>query len=200
MGANLYDEALTAKIKNWTEKADVHIYGPNESRRLVEVLADESGDKPIKLPIISISRVGGYQILNHNKKRLTYDGMMYESTEGKSISLNAIPISINYQIDVWCRYLQEADAYMRNLLFNIINFPTLEITIPYNSKSIEIKHFSNIRIVTDVLDNSGENRIFSGQFSRLGIGISIDDAYLWDTRVKDNLIIDFNFDETNLKE
>ena len=60
-------------------------------------MADESGDKPIQLPILSISRIGVYDILNSNKKRFTYDGMMYDATIEKSVQLNAIPIQLSYQ-------------------------------------------------------------------------------------------------------
>jgi len=196
MGVYLYDEALTAKIKNWTEDTNIHIYNPNESRRLIEVMADENKDQPIQLPILSITRIGGYDILNSNKKRMTYDGLMYDSTLEKSVTLNAIPININYQLDVWTRYYKEADAFMRNLIFNIINFPVLQITIPYNGRNIP--HKSAIRIITDVVDNSDDNRLSIGQFSRLSIGISIDDAYLWDTRIRDTISIGFEIDETNL--
>ena len=94
-----------------------------------------------------------------------------------------------------CRYFEEADAYMRNLIFNIINFPKLSVIIPYNSDSITIEHNSSIRIVTDVLDISSERRLVPGQFTRLAIGISIDDAYLWDTRIRDNISINFEVDE-----
>lgn len=198
MGVYLYDEALLVKIKNWTESTNVHVYGPNESRRLIEVMADENGDKPIQLPIISISRVGGYDIINSNKKPMTYDGLMYDATIEKSIMLNAIPINVSYQIDVWTRYFKEADAYMRNLIFNIINFPMLKITIPYNKNSRAIEHNASIRIITDVVDNSDDNRLSIGEFSRLSIGISIDDAYLWDTRVRDNVSITFEVDENDL--
>ena len=198
MSVKLYDDALTAKIKNWTENTDIHIYAPNESRRLVEVIADENYDKPIQLPIISISRVGGYEILNSNKQRMTYDGLMYESNRAKSVSLNAIPININYQIDVWTRYFEEADAYMRNFIFNIINFPKVPIIIPYNSDVRQIEHYASIRIVTDVTDKSDEMKIVPGQFTRLSLGISIDDAYIWDTRIRDNISISFEVDESNL--
>lgn len=196
MGVYLYDEALVAKIKNWTESTNIHIYGPNEERRLIEVLADESKDNPIQLPLLSISRVGGYDILNSNKKRSTYDGMMYDSTLEKSVTLNAIPINISYQIDIMTRYLKEADAFMRNLIFNVINFPMLKVIIPYNGRNIE--HNASIRIITDVMDNSSANRLNIGQFSRLSLGISIDDAYLWDTRIRDNISIGFEVDESNL--
>lgn len=85
---------------------------------------------------------------------------------------------------------------MRNLVFNIINFPMLEVIIPYNDRSIH--HKSAIRIITDVTDNSDDNRLSIGQFTRFSIGISIDDAYLWDTRIRDNISIGFEIDESNL--
>lgn len=191
MSITLYDEALTAKIKNWTENTNVHIYGVNDVRKLVETIADEEGDKPLQLPIVTISRASGYQIVNTNKKPMTYDGKMIEANVEKSVNLNAIPINITYQIDVWTRYLKEADEYMRNFIFNIINFPKVEIGLEYND--VHIVHYSSIRIVTDVMDNSDAGfKITTGQFSRLSLGISIDDAYLWDTRIRDNIVIDEN--------
>lgn len=119
---------------------------------------------------------------------------MLDSTSEKSLNLNAIPINVTYQLDVWTRYFKEADAYMRNLVFNIVNFPTLPVYIPYNGENIE--HFANIRIITDVLDNSEANRQSVGQFTRLSIGIGIDDAYIWDTRINNNIAIisDVDFD------
>ena len=196
MGAYLYDEALVAKVKNWTENTDIHLYGPNEYRRLIEVIADETKDRPIELPILSISREDGYEILNPQKQPLTYDGLTLSAHKEKSLILNAIPISLKYKIDVLSRYEKEADAYMRNLIFNIINFPTLSITIPYNSDSAkDIVHNSFIRIVTDVANTSDQGRLSIGQFTRLTIGISIDDAYLWDTRVRDNISIEWEFIE-----
>ena len=41
---------------------------------------------------------------------------------------------------------------MRNFVFNIINFPTLDITIPYNN--LNYTHTSNIRLTGSVEDNS----------------------------------------------
>lgn len=182
MSLDLYDRALIAKINSWTNKTDIHLYGPDETQNLIEVIADESGDKALQLPIISISRTVGYEILNPNKKVLTYDGMLMDATDTKSINLNAVPINLLYQIDVWTRYQKEADEYMRNLIFNLINYPTLKVIIPYNQANLE--HNATLRIATDVLDNSSSNRLATRQFTRISIGISIDDAYLWDTRVR----------------
>ena len=100
--------------------------------------------------------------------------------------LQAVPIGIGYQIDVYTRYLAEADEYARNLVYNIINYPKLTIEIPYENSKLQ--HDANIRILSDVEDNSDiPERLISGQFSRFTIGINIDDAYLWDVRIKDNL-------------
>ena len=189
MSAHFYDTALVNKFKKWIENTQVSLLGPEDTRRLFEIVADKSNDSAIQLPLISLRRIGGYTILSKNKKPLTYDGKMLQSTIERSISLNAIPIDLRYQVDVFTRYYKEADEYMRNIIFNLINFPMLQIEIPY--EGIDIQHDSSIRIVSDVADNSAINeRLSLGQFTRLSLGISIDDAYLFDARVRDNYLID----------
>ena len=121
MSVCIYDEALLAKLKSWTEKTQIQVLGIDETSRLFQVIADTTNDTPIKLPLIALSRQSGYEILNVNKKPLTYDGADLSTTYDKSLQLNAIPILINYQLDVYTRYLKEADSYMRELIFNIIN-------------------------------------------------------------------------------
>lgn len=177
MSVTLYDKALVDKFKRWTKDTNLHVYTPENARRLTEVLSDERRDKPIQLPILSIVRQPGYEIVNANKKTLSYDGHLLGATEEKSLTLNAVPINILYQIDIWTRYLSEADEYMRNLIFNIINYQDLIINIPYNNYIIP--HRSNIRIITDVLDTSDNiPKLVADQCAKLSIGISIDDAYI----------------------
>lgn len=187
MSLELYDRALVAKFNNWTYKTNIHLYGPDETRQLIEMIADTTGDKPLTLPIVSISRPAGYEIINMNKRVLTYDGLMTDSNTKRSISLNAIPINILYQVDVWTRFQKEADEYMRNIIFNIINYPTLQIDIPYNKANLV--HNSSIRLVSSVVDSSSSYKLLAHQFTKLSIGISIDDAYLWDARVRNNLTL-----------
>ena len=64
MSAYYYDTALLEKIKKWTDGTNITITGVNETKRLFEVVADGNQDKPIKLPLIAITRNGGYTILN----------------------------------------------------------------------------------------------------------------------------------------
>ena len=188
MSTKLYDDQLVAKLKEWSQKTKIEVYGPSETRRLFEVIADQNDDKPITLPIICLTRAGGYEILNMNKRPLTYDGLTKDATIEKSLQINAIPINIPYQLDVYTRYYEEADNYMRDIIFNIINHPTFEITIPYNDTNLV--HNANIRLASNVENNSDiPERMIPGQFSRLTIDISLDDAYLWDARVRNNYLI-----------
>ena len=188
MAVRFYDEALVAKLKKWTQDTDVTLLGVNETKRRFEVLADKNNDQPIKLPLITLSRNGGYTILSKNKKPLSYDGNTFVRSSDKSALLNGIPISIQYQIDIYTRYLEEADEYARNIVFNIVNYPKLNIEIPY--EDLGLTHDANIMLSSDVDDNSDiPERLIPGQFTRLTIGIVIDDAYLFDVRIKKNLSI-----------
>ena len=188
MSVYLYDEALLKKFQKWTRDTQVQLTGVNETKRLFEVVADKNNDKEFKLPLITLSRNGGYTILQKYKQPKSYSGATMIQTDSYGAKMNAIPISISYQIDVYARYLQEADEYARNLVFNIINYPKLQVELPYESSGL--KHDGNIRLETDVEDNSDiPERLISGQFTRFTIGINIDDAYLFDVRLQDNLSI-----------
>ena len=189
MGVRLYDEALLEKLKKWTAGTQTMLTGVNETRRLFEVLADKLNDKNIQLPLIALSRSGGYTILNKNQRPLAHHGNALLVNDQRGAILNAIPISIQYQLDIYTRYLDEADEYARNFIFNIINYPKLNIQIPYENLQV-LSHDANIKVTSDVEDNSDiPERLIPGQFTRLTLGISIDDAYLFDVRIKDNLSI-----------
>ena len=189
MAVYLYDEALVNKIKAWTQHTDIHVYGPGETSRLFETLSDVNNDEPIKLPLISISRPGGFTVTNPNKQPLSFDGITKEASYEKSLMINAIPIEISYQIDVYTRYQKEADEFVRNLIFNIINFPVVTIKIPYNNADIE--HDSSLQLQGEIEDNSDvPERIVSEQFYRYTLNVSLSDAYLWDIRVRDNVHVE----------
>lgn len=184
MSVGLYDEALVEKLSAWTKDTAASILSPNDTRRLFETIADTTNDSPLKLPLIALRRSGGYTLLNTSKKPLTFDGLTLAATHEKAKQLNAVPISIPYQIDVYTRYLDEADEYIRNLVFNIINYPKLDIVIPYNNE--DYVHHANMTLGNDVSDNSDiPERLISGQFTRHSLSISIDDAYLFDVRYRD---------------
>ena len=111
---------------------------------------------------------------------MTYDAhkLIGSQDDSKSVQLNAIPITLNYQLDVVTKFYDEADEYIRNFVFNIINYPKVQINIPYNG--IDYKHNSSIVLDPNIVDNSDNpQRLFQGQLNDWSIKFSIDNAYLF---------------------
>ena len=188
MSIKLYDDALLKKLQNWTQDTSVLLTGVNESTSLFSTMIDSNNDKPIQLPLIALSRPDGFVIEEKYKQPKSYNGVKVAYNEQRSAKLNAIKISIPYRIDVYARYQEEADEFIRNIVFNIINYPVVKVDIPYHD--LGLSHYSNIRISSDVEDNSDiPERLITTQFKRYTIEIVIDDAYLFDVKVKDNLTI-----------
>lgn len=178
MAIRYYDEALVEKIKSWVKDPNMRVLSPNDSTRLFQLKADLNNDKPLTLPFIAISRDSDIEIINTNKHALTYDGAHLEVDEDKSKQLNAIPIKISYQLDIYTKYFAEADEYLRNFIFNLINYPRLSIEIPYNNS--KITHNFTIQLDSTVSDNSDiPERLIAGQFTRMSLKFYIDDAYLF---------------------
>ena len=193
MSIGLYDDAFVKKLQSWTKNSKLQVVGPNDTKRLFEITADTTNDSPITLPMISLKRPGGFTILHTIKHPLSFDGATLDATYEQAKQMNMIPISIPYQIDVYTRYLNEADEYIRHLVFNIINYPKLDIVIPYNNENYI--HHSNIRLAGEVDDNSDiPERLISGQFVRMSMRIDIDDAYLFDVRYRDVYSIESGFE------
>ena len=185
MAVSYYDNSLLEKIKKWVNDPNMKITGPDETKRLFSYYADINDDSPINLPLVALRRSRDVEILSTNKKPLTFDGATIEANGKNSAQLNGIPISIKYQLDIYTRYFEEADEYVRNFIFNFINFPKLNITIPYNGANIE--HTSNIRLEPTVADNSDiSERLAPGQFTRLTLSLYIDDAYIFDYKFRKN--------------
>lgn len=189
MSIRFYDDAITKKINNWTKNAKILVTSPNETRRLFEVLADENNDSEIKLPLIAIRRNPSFDILHTQKRALTFNAATIARNDAKTIKLNAIDVSVSYQIDIYTRFFEECDEYVRNFIFNIINYPKLEVVIPYRDSNLV--HVSNIRLSNSVDDNSDiPERLIPGQFTRQTLNIYVDDAYIFDVRVRDNISLE----------
>ena len=174
------------------------ILKPSESSRLFQLKADESGDKPLTLPLIAISRDNDFEIISTSKKALTYDGGHLEVNCKESEVLNGIPIRLSYQLDIYCKYFAEADEYMRNFVFNIINYPNLHIEIPYNDANVI--HDSTLLLESTISDTSDiPERLISGQFTRLSLRLTIDDAYLFSVPFMKNWNIEYT-DEIKVQD
>ena len=178
MAIRYYDEALADKIKSWVKDPRLTILKPEESTRFFEMTLDKTLDKTLTLPLISISRDKNIEILNTQKQAKTFDGFSAVKQQSLAVPINVIPILINYQIDIYARHMSEADEYLRNFVFNFINYPKLEIELPYND--LKIRHKSNLHLDSNISDNSDiKEHLFPDQFTRFTLKVMIDDAYLF---------------------
>ena len=74
--------------------------------------------------------------------------------------------------------MEQADEYVRNFVFNFINYPGIIIKIPYNDSPLVYTSF--ITLQDTITDNSDiPERLVPGQFSRLTLNIALNDAYLF---------------------
>lgn len=198
MAVRFYDEALKNKIQDWIKDPNIKVLSPNDTNRLFQIKSDETGDKPITLPLISLSRDSSVRIRNANKRVMSFDGVRVRAVDnktkeeinpGRAYKLNAVPVAITYQLDIYTRYYEEADEYARNFLFNLINYPKLTIEIPYNN--VSLTHDSNINIDNSIEDNSDiPLKLFPDQFYRWTFTLTIEDAYIFSVPLKENILID----------
>lgn len=165
MAVRFYDDALCNKIQKWIKDPDMKVLKPNETNRLFSMKADEKNDEPLSLPFVAISRANDIELDYPHKKPLSFDGLKLEANETYGIKLNAIPMRLQYQLDIYTRYAEEGDEYLRNFIFNLVNHPTIIIDLPYND--LWIQHRSNIRLSSQVSDSSDiPERLVGDQFTR----------------------------------
>ena len=178
MSFTLYDRAVTEKIKKWILDSNMVVLSPNETRRLFTWKATTDRDKPLTLPLISINRNRDVSIKTTSKQMLSHRGKIFNSEKGVSDHLNAIPMTLSYVINIYTRYLEEADEYVRNFVFQLINYPKIEIQIPYNNS--QLTYTSYLTLQPEISDNSDiPERLIAGQFSRMTLAITLNDAYLF---------------------
>lgn len=196
MAIRYYDEALANKINSWLPKSKnrkIQVLKPDEVKRLFVIEADERNDKPIQLPLIAISRETQIDVMHPTKRAMSFDGMMLKSDGKHTLQLDAIPISLTYQVDIYTRHFDEGDELLRELIFKIINNPQLTVTLPYNNQNLI--QVCAMKMQGRVEDTSSiSERLFSGQFTRWTMRIDIDGAYLYSIPYVDNVKVDYELE------
>lgn len=181
MAISYYDEAITQKIKGWlADSSKLRVLSPDESTRLIQLAAEDSNDKPLKLPLISISRNKDIEIESAIKQNKSFDGWIIDKDvlTSKAVHLNVIPVKTTYQIDIYTKKRIEADEYVRQYLFKLINNPQIIIDIPYNNYFV--RHTANLRVLNTVSDTSDiPTHVFAGQFYKWTIQLELQDGFLF---------------------
>lgn len=133
MAIRYYDDIIAAKLKKWIpDNSKLRVLKTDETKRLFETKADDTNDKPIKLPFISLSRSNDIELLSSIKNFRSFNGLTISKTQESTLQMNVIPIKVEYQLDIYTKTYEEGDEYLRNFLFKLINNPQIVIDIPYN--------------------------------------------------------------------
>lgn len=172
-----YDESIVNDLRTITKMSDktIYIIPPSEYFDLVSMMNSDN----IKLPLISLSRPG-WSLQDKKPQAMIFEGKnILDDTENDLVrNLQAIPIEIDYQLDVWTNNRLENDMIMRELIWNYTLNPTLEVKIPY--KDSNYRHTFNIFFNSDVEDNSDiQEHKNLGRLFRQTITFYTNDAYLW---------------------
>ena len=188
MAISYYDDAVTAKIKGWlADNSNLRVLNPDETKRVVELHAEDSGDKPLQLPLLAISRNKELEITNTIKQNKSFDGLIIQqdAANAATVHMNVIPVKTLYQLDIYTKKQLEADEYVRQFLFKLINNPQIIVEIPYNN--YVIKHTANLRVLNSVSDTSDiPSHLFPGQFYRWTIQLELQDGFLFSIPYKKN--------------
>lgn len=181
MAISYYDEAVTQKIKGWlADSSKLRVLSPDESSRLIQLNAEDTDDQAFKLPMIAISRNKDIEITSAIKQNMSFDGLIIDKDAAKSetVHLNVIPIKTTYQIDIYTKKRIEADEYVRQYLFKLINNPQIIVEIPYNNRIV--RHTANLRVLDTISDTSDiSTHIFPGQFYKWTIQLELQDGFLF---------------------
>lgn len=188
MAIGYYDDAITQKIKGWlADSSKLRVLAPEESNRLIQLNAEDTNDAPLTLPLIAISRNKDIEIESTIKQNKSFDGLIIgkDIKTATTVHLNVIPIKTTYQLDIYTKKRIEADEYIRQYLFKLINNPQIIIEIPYNN--LLVKHTANLRVLNTVSDTSDiTTHIFPGQFYKYTIQLELQDGFLFSIPQKKN--------------
>ena len=199
MACRYYDDLIVEKLKrSLPDKSKLRVLKPDESKKFFELTADDNADAEFKLPLIAVSRNNDIELTLNIKNQSSFDGLKlpfgkytkanaddFTKMPDGTYQLNVIPITLQYNIDIYAKKYEECDEYVRQYLFKLINNPTLKIDIPYND--IHFEHVAYIRVLNHVSDTSAiSERIYSGQFTRFTIQIEIQDAFLFSIPYRKN--------------
>jgi hypothetical protein len=188
MAISYYDDAVTEKIKGWlADNSNLRVLNPDETNRVIALLAEDSNDAPLKLPLLTIARNKEIEVINTIKQSKSFDGLIIQkdTVNATTVHMNVIPVKTLYQLDIYTKKQLEADEYVRQFLFKLINNPQIVVEIPYNNYII--KHTANLRVLNSVSDTSDiPTHLFPGQFYRWTIQLELHDGFLFSLPYKKN--------------
>lgn len=197
----LYSNAILEKLRELTANSETPVLvtdlGDNLFRR--SILGSNSSTEEIKLPLIGLSRTG-WRLSRDKNYAMLKSGVsadLFEDSDDQEFSIEtfkevrdnkpaivqAVPIEIDYQLDIVTNTLIENDMIVREFFFYFLQNPTLVVKVPYQ---LDFNHTVNFIIGDEVEDNSDiESKERSGFYTRQTLSFSTEGAYLWKSDYRD---------------
>lgn len=170
----LYDDAIVTSFRKLLRDQTISIIPPENAIRFAAQVRKDKAN----LPIVSLNRLGfSIKLDEINQKARNIGSFVTRNGNNENIFAQVIPIRIEYQIDVFTVDRVTCDAICRELIFYMIQHPTLQVTVPYG---LDIKHDFNLFLDSDVVDNSDTiEHTEKGVKFRYTLTFYCDDAYLF---------------------
>lgn len=183
----LYDNAILDKFRELFDTDKIFIVPPERAKMIRAQLDDDT----IKFPLISLDRRGWTMLDDRNNWPTSVKGIPDSiNNDGSANILHAIPIKIEYQLDVFTVDKVSCDEILRELIFYFKLHPTMRVHIPYG---LETNHNFNVYFNPEVEDNSDTvEHINKGVLYRYTASFYTDDAYLFANTVVDIVTGDIN--------
>ena len=179
----LYDEAIVNKFRTIFDDTRITVQPPENAIRYVAQLSEDN----VKFPLISLNRTNWSLRSGDISWAQSRIGVANRINSDDTISvMRAIPIQLEYQLDIYTVDRLTNDEIYRELIFYFIKHPTLEVEIPY---TIDGGHVFNLDINPDIVDNSDTvEHVNKGVLYRYTSTWVVKDAYLFEGTTEYNRV------------
>lgn len=177
MSVHRYDKAIVQHFRDILEDDRIHILPVEQAIRFTAQLQKDD----VKFPLISTTRLGySIRLSDVNFFALHSGGYQSRNDDGTNTFEQVIPIRINYQMDIFTVDKITGDELVRELVFHIMQHPTLSVEVPYQ---LNAQRYFNIFLESDIVDNSDTiEHVDKGVKFRNTLTFYTDDAYLFASR------------------
>lgn len=171
----LYDEVVVDKFTKLFKDSRITIQPPENAIRYAAQL---EGDD-VQFPLISLNRTNWSIRGSDMSFAQSRTGVLNRVNDNNTISvMKVIPIRLEYQLDIYTVDRKTNDEIYRELIFYLVNNPTLIVKIPY---TLNTEHKFNLFFNDDITDNSDTvEHVNRGVLYRYTSTLYCNDAYLFD--------------------